>query len=290
MKQFLKTKGVIIGAVAFVFVLIGFLSAFLTAGQTSFIQNGINAAVRPVETGIRTLVATLERMYDHMHNYDQLESEHQALLDRVARYEALAREAADVKEENERLRDLLELTQGIHNERYIDAHVQSWDSSNWTSAFTIDVGEEAGVRVGDPVMTERREFVGVVRQVGTGWATVRTILDPAVRVGGQLGTGVAAVAEGNFALMQDWALRLSYVPSSEIPLLNDTITTSGLGGVIPQGLVIGQIRRVGMEDTGVAHYAVIEPSVDLGRLVQVFVVQRTDAADNLDTETEDTEE
>jgi len=275
LKKYLKTKGVVIGGITFLLVLIALLS-LLGVGRTSFVQNTVAAITRPVETGIRNFVGTLEQMYNHMHNYDTLEAEHRELLARVAAYERRAREAEEIREENERLRTLLGLSQGIYNERLVDAAVLSWDASNWTSAFTIDRGEDYGIAVGDAVMTERRELVGVVRQVGRNWARVETIIDPSVRVGGQMGTGVSGIAEGNFALMGDWTLRLSLLPTGEVPLLNDVITTSGYGGVIPKGLVIGRVERVGMEGTGVSYYAIIQPAAELNRLVQVFVVQNVE--------------
>ena len=273
MKKFLTTRGAVIGAIALVMILIALLSWSLAGGRVSFVQNAVQAVVRPIETGIRSAVGTLEQIYDYMHNFDQLQAEHQALLERVADYERMAREAAEIQEENTRLRELLNLADNIYHERIIDAHVLTWDASNWTSAFTIDRGSNFGIEVGDPVMTERRELVGVVRSVGHNWATIQTIIDPGISIGGQLGTGVPAVAEGNFALMQDWTLRLSHVPTGEVPLLNDSITTSGLGGVIPSGLLIGRVERIGLEDGGVSYYAVIRPAAELSRLVQVFIVQ-----------------
>ena len=273
MKKYLKTKGAVIGAAAFLMVLITLLSLAFGAGRVSFVQNTVATIVRPMETGIRNFVGTLEGVYNHMHNYDRLEAAHRDLLGRVAEYERAAREAHEIKEENIRLRELLGLQEGNYQERIIDAYVLTWDASNWTSAFTIDKGADFGIHVGDPVMTERRELVGVVREVGRNWATVQTIIDPAVRVGGQMGTGVPVVAEGNFALMGRALLRLSFVPTGEVPLLNDTITTSGLGGVIPKGLVIGRVTGVGLEDTGVSYYALLEPAAEISRLVQVFVVQ-----------------
>ena len=275
MKKYLRTRGLVIGAVLFVLVLIGLLS-LLSAGRTNFVQNSVQAIMRPVESGIRSFVGTLEQIYDYMYNYDTLEAEHRALLARVAEYERLAREAAEIHEENARLRTLLDLTDTTRNERIVDAHILSWDASNWTSALTIDRGADLAIRVGDPVMTERRELVGIIREVGPNWATVQTIVDPAVRIGGQMGTGVSAVAEGNFALMGAQRLRLSYIPTGEVPLLNDTITSSGLGGVIPNGLTIGRVERVGIEGTGISYYAILEPAAQLHRLVQVFIVQTLD--------------
>jgi len=257
-------------------ILIAVIALLFSPGRVSFVQNGINTIMRPVEVGIRNLVSTLERMYTHMHDYDNLEARYQEALDRLAEYERLVREAAETDEENERLRTLLELPSMADHIIHVDAYVLTWDASNWTSAFTIDRGSEFGIEVGDPVMTERGEFVGLVREVGRGFASVQTILDPAVRIGGQMGGSVPVVAEGNFALMQQGRLRVSYVPSGETPLLNATITTSGLGGVIPPGLTVGRVVHVAMEDTGASYYAILEPVVELARLTQVFVVQRSD--------------
>ena len=273
-KRFLKTKGALVLIICAIIVLITGLSAALTGGRAGFLQNGVQALGRPVGAGISSIVTNFERMYDQMHRYDTLEARYEALRDRIAEYERIAREAEEIREENERLRLLLEMPALQDDLYYIDANILSWDPSNWTSAFTIDRGIEFGIQRGDPVMTERRELIGIVHNVGQGFATVRTIIDPGFSVGGQMGTGITAIAEGNFALMQNGNLRLSHVPSEVVPLLNDTITTSGLGGRIPPGLVLGHIERVGFEGTGANHYGIIEPAVSFARLVQVFVIQQ----------------
>ena len=272
----MKTRGAIIGGVTGLLVLIAIFSLLFAPGGVSFVQNGVQTVVRPIQTGIRNFVSGLERMYDHMHNYDTLEARYQELRDRLAAYERIAREAQGIQEENERLRELLDMPLNLTDVRYIDAHILIWDASNWTSAFTIDRGLNFNIQVDDPVMTERGELVGIVRAVGNTWATVQTIVDPGVSIGGQLGSGVSAVAEGNFALMQNWQLRLNHVPSGEVPLLHDTVTTSGLGGVIPSGLSIGRVIHVAREGTGASYYAIIEPTAELTRLTQVFVIQPID--------------
>ena len=275
MKQFLKTRGVVIGVITAAIVLISLLS-LLTAGRVGFLQNGIQAVMRPVETGIRGIVRTLERTYDYMHNFDLLEERYYALRNQVADYQRQAREAEDIREENVRLREFIGLIDRMQPLRYVDAYVLSWDPSNWTSAFTIDRGADFHIAVGDAVITERQELVGLVSEVGDSWATVQTILDPAVQLGGLMGTGVSAVVEGHFALMQSNQLRLSLIPGGETPLLNDTIITSGYGGRIPQGLTIGQITEVYLEDHGASYFAVIDPTANLDRLIQIFIVQIMD--------------
>jgi cell shape-determining protein MreC len=61
----------------------------------------------------------------------------------------------------------------------------------------------------------------------------------------------------------------------------DVIISSGLDGVYPRGLRIGQVEEV--EDPGgrLLQTAILKPSVDFGRLEQVFVMLRRTASMDL---------
>jgi cell shape-determining protein MreC len=52
-----------------------------------------------------------------------------------------------------------------------------------------------------------------------------------------------------------------------------------LGGYLPEGLVIGTVREVRIDDGGVNRYAVVKAKVTPEKLVQVFVVRDFGAAE-----------
>ena len=54
--------------------------------------------------------------------------------------------------------------------------------------------------------------------------------------------------------------------------VGDTVMTSGLGGIYPKGLLIGEVTGIKREKERLVHFAEIEPAVDFGRLEQVFVL------------------
>ena len=81
------------------------------------------------------------------------------------------------------------------------------------------------------------------------------------------------VAEGDFSLMSEGRLKLSYLPAGCTLLNGDLVTTSGLGGYYPSGLVIGTVEEVRLDDSGSTQYAVVAPSADFDALSQVFVVK-----------------
>mgnify|MGYP005963592775 CR=1 FL=1 len=115
--------------------------------------------------------------------------------------------------------------------------------------------------------------MGVVAEVGENWATVRTLVDSDTEMGGQLArTGGAAILEGDFALMGEGRLKLTYLPENSELIAGDLVTTSGRGGVYPAGLVAGHVEEVRTDASGMTRYAVIAPETDLDGLQQVFVI------------------
>ena len=115
--------------------------------------------------------------------------------------------------------------------------------------------------------------MGGVAEVGENWATVRTLVDSDTEMGGQLArTGGAAILEGDFALMGEGRLKLTYLPENSELIAGDLVTTSGRGGVYPAGLVAGHVEEVRTDASGMTRYAVIAPETDLAGLQQVFVI------------------
>jgi rod shape-determining protein MreC len=57
-------------------------------------------------------------------------------------------------------------------------------------------------------------------------------------------TREAAVAEGDFSLMSQGLLKLTYLPEDTVLLNGDIIETSGVGGVYPKELRIGTVTKV----------------------------------------------
>ena len=55
--------------------------------------------------------------------------------------------------------------------------------------------------------------------------------------------------------------------------VGDTIVTSGVGGMMPRGLVIGEVESVENEVSGLSLYAVIKPAADIRETKSVVVIK-----------------
>ena len=50
------------------------------------------------------------------------------------------------------------------------------------------------------------------------------------------------------------------------------VLTSGLGGVFPEGLVVGKVARVERKDADPFQAAVVEPAVEMDKLERLYVL------------------
>ena len=65
-----------------------------------------------------------------------------------------------------------------------------------------------------------------------------------------------------------------YIPTDADLVLEDTIETSGLGGIYPKGIQIGKIKEIIESRNITDRYAIVETSVDFSKLETVLVITK----------------
>jgi len=135
--------------------------------------------------------------------------------------------------------------------------------------ITVNVGAQQGVEVGMPAVSGGAGLVGRVAQVGPRTAKVQLLTDPDSAVAALLQTSrVTGLVVGQ----PDGTLRMEYIPQEETVSVGDIVLTSGLGGFMPKGLVIGQVTEVQQMDYALFQAAIVRPAVDFSRLELVLVI------------------
>lgn len=62
------------------------------------------------------------------------------------------------------------------------------------------------------------------------------------------------------------------IPTDADLVLEDTIETSGIGGIYPKGILIGKISQIIESKNITDRYAIIETAVDFSKLETVLVI------------------
>ena len=139
--------------------------------------------------------------------------------------------------------------------------------------LSIDKGDNAGIEEGDLIITAEG-MVGYVSAVSMNYSEVTTVLDPEMQAGALLTrTRETAIAEGDYSLLGEGKLRLSYLSKDTDIVIGDTVETSGRGGVFPKGIMIGTVESFLVEEDGMSNYAVLRPFVDVETITHVFIIK-----------------
>ena len=232
----------------------------------------VQTVITPLRTGASALTDRAEQLYDYIFEYEKLAAENAALREELSQMRDDSRDAASIKRENDRLRELLQLKKEHEDYQLVDAYIITWDSNDWSKAFTINRGTSSGIEPGMCAITESGEVVGVVTEAGSNYAKVKTVLDSSLDISALIATsGYSGMVRGGYASGLPGMLRMDYLPSGAVIRNNDQVVTAG-STVYPRNLILGYIVDAGMNDNGIAKYAVLKPAADIDSLEQVFIL------------------
>lgn len=193
---------------------------------------------------------------------EYLKSENLRLKTRNVELENLARE-------NKHLKGLLDLKEKDELEG-IAASVIARDPSNWFRSVTVDKGYDDGIAQ-NMIVINAGGIVGRVVEVHKSTSVVRLITDqrsavPSVLMKSQA-VGIV-YGDGENGLIMKFMTEKGKVEPGE------TVISSGLGMIFPEGKVIGKVVSLTGANESMFKYAKIKPSVDFSALDYVMVVKK----------------
>jgi rod shape-determining protein MreC len=247
----------------------GFIVDFKNTGLSLF--SGIRGGIAGVSSLVSRTALSIQELAT-------LRREYAELTERMNRYEQLERSAADIQQENNRLREQLSFSQELRY-RHIAAEVIGRDPDNLFSALVINQGTRAGVAVNMPVVAYQdgaETLVGKVIQAGLLESLVIPLYDTSSYVSSRLSQSRhEGIVEGQGAA--EFSLLMRFIPkrARDDIRVGDLVITSGMrdsGGVYPAGITVGRVSRIRYEEYETSMSLELESSLDYSRLEYVFVV------------------
>lgn len=205
----------------------------------------------------------------------RLRSELDEARERLVEYERVSRNLAELRRENQGLREQLGFSQAV-SFRYISAQVIARDPGNQFSTIMVNRGSVHGMRQGMPVIAFQgglQGLVGRVVVVSLSTAIVQPITDPNSFVAARLQTsrfdGLVAGSQGVPGL-----LTMSYVKKLALHEVQygELVITSGMGQLFPEGIHIGRVREMTAKGYEASIELEVEPIVDFSRLEYAFII------------------
>ncbi len=237
----------------------------------------------PLQRGLRRAAEPLANLLSEVDDFDRLEEENRALRRRIEQLEA---DNARLREQQLQVRGRAELieVQEESEDELLPARVIIRDLTGLRTVVGIDRGTDHGVAVGMAVLAGGGALVGVVTEVQSNTCYVRLITDPdsAIRVLHQPSrTESVATGDtlGNLDAMLPW--------SAEVEL-GHIFVTSGLDGILPQGLPVARVSSATGSVQEAFRQVRLQPLAPLDQLEQVLV-QLTFSPPNLRLDESDEE-
>lgn len=255
------------------------LTVFLLANATArnrykfpIMEQVLTTVLAPLEYGvakigygIRQAGSFTWQIFSVYHENQMLRAENDQLRQDII-------DNTEIVAENVRLRAMLDYKKTAPQFDFVAATVIARDPGTWTNVIVINRGAQHGLVKNMPVVTPQG-LVGETSEVYATTTKVKLLLDPRSAVGSMVQRSesrVAAIVEGNAA--QLLAPRMVNLARDADIIKGDKIITSGLGGIYPKGLMVGEVVDVVNDEGGLLKYAVLKPAVNFDRLEDVMVL------------------
>jgi rod shape-determining protein MreC len=214
--------------------------------------------------------------FENVSEMKQIYTENQRLKANLQDHAKMVAKIKELEAENESLSELLEAESDLSEYQLRSAEVIMRSPDRWYQQITINRGDKHGIRPNMAVITPEG-IVGRVKSTAQFTSVVELLTDT------NRSTFVSAVVQGNnqiFGIIEGYDVENEALLFRKVPIdapleEGQTVITSGMGGLYPRGLFIGEVTEVVLDKSGLAQSAFIKPASDLYQLDYVFVVERS---------------
>ena len=255
---------IVIISAGFMLILVG--KADVTAVR--FFQGSILEVVAPFYKMVTVPVDSMENLFEGVNSVASLRTEAKRLAIENERLRQWQQIAETLKVENSQLRTVLGAV--VPPEwNAVTARVIVVPGGNFIHSMILEHGPSYNIPRGSAVVTAEG-LVGYIISSGKYFSRVLLISDVNSRIPVILSeSSWPGLAVGKNGL----TMALDFLPAQSQPSENESVVTSGHGGLLPAGILVGTISAITKENVFVT------PSVELRKLSFVTILTRKMATD-----------
>jgi rod shape-determining protein MreC len=245
------------------------LAFFVVLNLTDFskeVKNFFYLISSPIQKTLWKAGGEVSDFFEAISETKNLKKENEELKLKIQELLAESATLKELKEENKILREALEI--GLEKEFKLTlAQVVGKDISQ--DSILIDKGLADGILKGFPVITQQKTLVGGISEVYENFSKVMLISNKESSFDVKIQEkDIEGVGKGKGSLR----LFLEFVPKEKEIKEGDLVITTALGGIFPEGLLVGQIKKIKKSDIEPFQQAEIKPAFNLEELESLFIV------------------
>ena len=226
------------------------------------------------EKGVFFVTNFAGRQFTAVRELSDLKRNYDELVLKLQNYEQMQRTNAEIRKENEQLKEQLDFVKSLEQKNY-PAQIISRNIDKLYASLTIDKGSVNGIGKNMPVIAYQNgniALVGKVVEVGRFTSTIMPVYSINCTVSARIqNTRDLGLVSG---LGDDTKLSLKYIKKRVMDTLNygDVIVTSGENGNYMRNMPIGSISEIRVVEYDSSLEIDVAPLIDFPRLETVIVV------------------
>ncbi len=226
------------------------------------------------EKGIFFVTNSVGRQFAAVRELSELKRNYDELVIKLQNYEQMQRTNAEIRKENEQLKEQLDFVKSLEQKNY-PAQIISRDTDKLYASLTIDKGSVNGIGKNMPVIAYQNgniALVGKVIEVGRFTSSIMPIYSIDCTVSARIQNTRDLGLLSGFG--DDTKLSLKYIKKRVMDTLNygDVIVTSGENGNYMRNIPIGSISEIRVVEYDSSLEIDVAPLIDFERLETVIVV------------------
>ena len=249
------------------------LLTFTQVVSVSPLREAASRVIVPFQNGINQVGSWMSGKLEGFQDVEELAAQNKELEQRVAELTEENTRLAQNQEELARLQELYQLDQSYSEYDKVAAQVISKDPGNWYDTFVINKGSADGIEK-DMNVIAGGGLVGLVVEVETNCATVRSIIDDSSSVSGMTAsTSDTCIVSGDLRLMDEGKLAFSQMSTENAVAVGEQIVTSNISDKYLRGILIGYVSEVTEDSNHLTNTGYITPAVDFKHIQEVLVIK-----------------
>ena len=267
-------------AVTIIVLSVGFLGLIVYTVKSenkNIIESGAGSTLNPAQAIVYKATDKVKETLDFFLNFSEIKAQNKELINKNQELENKLLTYSDLKEENDRLRQVLNFTEERDNYNYIACDIIGYSGGNFLDGYIVNKGKNENIQKG-MIVIAAQGLVGQVTSVGENWSIVQSLVNENIAVSVMVeSTRDATGYLKGFKDSKNRNLAKVYdLPMDSEVKEGDVIMTSGVGMIYPKEIKIGEVISVEEDKVKVMKSAVVKPYVDFNKLEELFIVSPKD--------------
>jgi len=241
----------------------------------SIIESGAGSTLNPVQNLLYSGTNRIKETLDFFLNFSEVKVQNKELIKKNQELENELATYSDLKEENDRLRQVLNFQEERKNYNYIACDIIEYSGGNFLDGYVVNKNDNIQKGM---IVIAAQGLVGQVTSVGSNWSIIQSLINEniAVSVMDQSTRDATGYIKGFKDSKGENLAKVYDLPMNSDVKEGDVIMTSGVGMLYPKEIRIGEVTHVEEDKVKVMKNAVVKPYVDFNKLEELFIVSPKD--------------